>query len=103
MAAKPEHDSKDPSCVIHRADTSAAAKNLANLEGRLAAACAKLHATPADLMTETPSRLDRICEAAAVELGRHISEDEAHLRADYDLTLREIILRLRKEKEATDA
>lgn len=28
--------------------------------------------------------LDRICEAAAVELGRTLSKDEAILRADYD-------------------
>ena len=84
----------------HRADTSAAARNLANLEERLAQACAKLHATPAELGTETLSRLDRICEAAAVELGREMKPDESQLRADYDLTLREIVLRLRAEKEA---
>ena len=82
----------------HRADTSVAARNLANLEARLAKACAKLHATPAELGTETPSRLDRICEAAAVELGREMKPDESQLRADYDLTLREIVLRLRAEK-----
>lgn len=85
---------------IHRADKSAAARNLANLEERLAKACAKLHATPADLQTETPSRLDRICEAAAVELGKEMKPDESQLRADYGLTLREIVLRLRAEKEA---
>ena len=84
----------------HRADTSAAARNLANLEERLAQACAKLHATPAELGTETLSRLDRICEAAAVELGREMKPDESQLRADYGLTLREIVLRLRAEKEA---
>ena len=49
-------------------------------------------------MCETPSRLDRICEAAAVELGKVMKPDEAKLRADYDLTLREIVLRLRAEK-----
>ena len=87
----------------HRADTSAAARNLANLEARLAKACAELHAKPADLMCETPSRLDRICEAAAVELGKTMKKDEAKLRADYDLTLREIVLRLKKEKEAANA
>ena len=81
----------------HRADTSAAARNLANLEARLVKACAELHAKPADLMCETPSRLDRICEAAAVELGKVMKKDEAKLRADYDLTLREIVLRLKKE------
>ena len=88
---------------IHRADVSEAAKNLANLESRLAAACAKLHAKPEDLMTETPSRLARLCEAAAVELGKPVGKDESQLRADYDLTLREIVLRLKKEKEAANA
>ena len=69
----------------------------------MAKACAELHARPADLMCETPSRLDRICEAAAVELGKTMKKDEAKLRADYDLTLREIVRRLKAEKEVTDA
>ena len=86
----------------HRADKSAAAKNLENVERILAKACATLHATPDALMHETPTRLDRICEAAAVELGRPMSRDEARLQADYDLTLREITLRLMAEKEAAD-
>ena len=81
----------------HRADLADAATNLANLESRLVAACVKLHANPDDLMTETPSRLDRLCEAAAVELGKHVGEDEARLRAEYGLALREIVLRLKKE------
>lgn len=84
--------------VRHRASASAAARNLANLEKRLAKACAELHAKPTDLMCETPSRLDRICEAAAVELGKTMKPDEAKLRADYDLTLREIYLRLKMER-----
>ena len=101
-AAKPV-GRDDPIAPRYRADRSAAAKNLANLEERLADACAKLHATPAELMAETPSRLDRICEAAAVELGKKVTKDEAQLRSYYDLTLREIVLRLRKEKEAAVA
>ena len=51
-------------------------------------------------MHETPTRLDRLCEAAAVELGRPMSRDESRLRVEYDLTLREITLRLKAEKEA---
>ena len=86
----------------HRADKSAAAKNLENVERILAKACAALHATPDALMHETPTRLDRLCEAAAVELGRPMTRDEARLQADYDLTLREITLRLMAEKEAAD-
>lgn len=88
---------------IHRANISVAAKNLANLEDRIAYACAKLHVMPEDIQCECPSRLDRLMEAAAVELGRPVSKDEAQLRAEYDLTLREIVLRLRKEKEAATA
>ncbi len=82
-----------------RASTSEAARNLAKLEERLAKACAELRATPKDLMCETPSRLDRICEAAAVELGKTMKPDESKLRADYDLTLREIYRRLKGERE----
>ena len=59
--------------------------------------------SPDDLQCETPSRLDRICEAAAVELGKEMKPDESKLRAEYDLTYREIYLRLKAEKEASDA
>ena len=55
---------------------------------------------PDALMCETPARLDMMCEAAAVELGKELVPDEARLRADYDLTLREITRRLKSEKEA---
>ena len=88
--------------VRHRSATDEAARNLANLEERLARACAKLHANPADLMAETPSRLDLICEQATVELGKPMTKDEALLQADYDLTLREIRLRLKAEKLAAE-
>lgn len=83
-----------------RADRTEAAKNLSALESRLAEACAALHAAPSDLECETPSRLDRIREAAAVELGRPMGRDEARLHADYDLTLREIRRRLVAELDA---
>ena len=96
--AEPASPAEEP--PVRRSDTSAAARNLANLEERLAKACAALHVAPADLQCETPSRLDRICEAAAVELGKTVKPNEAKLRADYDLTYREIYLRLKKEKEA---
>ena len=43
-----------------------------------------------------------LCEAAAVELGKAMKPDESKLRADYDLTYREIYLRLKKEKESED-
>lgn len=82
------------STPTQRANKSEAAKNLANLEQRLVKACAALHATPDQLQCETPSRLDRLCEAAAVELGKQMSKNESLLRADYDLTYREIYRRL---------
>ena len=88
---------------IFRADRTEAARNLANLEREIAAACAAMHVAPEAIKRETTSRLDRICEAAAVELGKKLVKNEAQLRADYDLTLREIVLRLRAEKEASDA
>ena len=86
----------------YRADRSEAAKNLARVEAQLREACAALKCAPDALMGETQTRLSAICEAAAVEAGRRVSRDEAKLRADYDLTLREITLRLKKAKEAAN-
>ena len=91
-----------PSRPIHRADTSAAAKNLERLEKKIAETCAKLHVMPAAIQCETPSRLDRLMEAAAVELGKELTKDESKLTADYDRTLREIRMRLKKEKELSN-
>ena len=86
--------------VRFSADRSAAAENLKRVEDQLVAACAALKCPPDALMGETQTRLDRLCEAAAVELGKTVTRDEARLRADYDLTLREIALRLKKEDES---
>ena len=94
-----ETEAGDPRC---RADASAAARNLANLEEQLVAACGALGCPPDALMCETQSRLDAMREAAAVELGKTLSKDEARLQADYDLTLREIAMRLKKEKGGAD-
>lgn len=99
-AEPPNHQTTEPpNNPRYRADRTAAAKNLANLEAQLRAACAALKCPPDALMGETQTRLAAICEAAAVELGRPMSKDESRLRAAYDLTLREIVLRLRGEKE----
>ncbi len=87
-------DAKSPR---FRANREEAARNLATLETLLTNAAAALKATTQDLETQTPSRLDRLCEAAAIELGRPLSKNEAKLHADYDLTLREIIERLKKK------
>lgn len=82
-----------------RASRSAAAANLQRVEDQLVDACAALKCTPDALLGETQTRLDRLCEAAAVEAGRKMSRDESRLRAEYDLTYREIVLRLKAEKE----
>ena len=83
--------------VTHRASKTEAAKNLAELEERLAEACVALKVAPDALKCETPSRLDLIREKAAVELGKELKKNEALLHADYDLTLREIRRRLKKD------
>ena len=50
---------------------------------------------------ETSSATDRAGDIpAAVELGKELVKDEAQLRADYDLTYREIRRRLHHEKTA---
>ena len=83
--------------VTRRANKAEAAKNLAELENRLAEACVALKVAPDALLCETPSRLDLIREKAAVELGKELKKNEALLHADYDLTLREIRRRLKAE------
>ena len=89
-------DGEEPS-PQYRADRSEAAKNLLAVERMIARACAALHVAPDAIAHETPTRLERICEAAAVELGKPMTKDEARLRAEYDLTRREIVRRLTKE------
>lgn len=85
-----------PTCVWGE---YAAAENLRRLEEQLVAACAALKRPPDALMGETQTRLDAMCEAAAVELGREVKRDEAKFRARYDLTLREITRRLKAERD----
>ena len=101
-AARGEWDAEparpDAQDVRHRANRSEAAKNLARVEEQIVDACAKLKCTPEDIMCETQSRLARLCEAAAVELGKPMGKDEARLRAEYDLTRREIVRRLKAEQ-----
>jgi len=98
--AKPDSEDERSGTALHRASVSVAAENLAALDKRLAEACASMHVAPDALRGETISRVGRICEAAAVELGRKMTKDESRLRADYDLTFREIFRRLKAEKEA---
>lgn len=86
-----------------RADRTAAARNMAEVERRLAQAAGLTHVPPDGWKCETLSRMGRACEAAANELGRRFVRDEARLRADYDLTLREIRRRLKAEKNSETA
>ena len=81
--------------VTHRENKEEAARNLANLEAKIAEACVALKVAPDAIMCETPSRLDLIRENAAVELGKPMKKNEALLHADYDLMLREIRQRLK--------
>ena len=101
-AAVPDGGKTETGNPLHRVDATEAARNLAAVEKILARAYAKLGRMPADVQCETPSRLERLYEAAAVELGKPVGKDEARLRADYDLTLREIVLRLRADALAAD-
>jgi hypothetical protein len=100
--AKPDNGDARSATALHRASVSAAAANLVALEKKLAEACVSMHVAPDALRGETFSRINRICEAAAVELGRKMTKDESRLQADYDLTFREIFRRLKAEKEAAD-
>lgn len=99
----PGESSPGPRPPLFRADRSEAAKNLARVEEQLVAACAALHCPPDALTGETQTRLDALCEAAAVELGKTVTKDQAKLQAAYDLTLREITMRLKAEKETSAA
>lgn len=87
----------NPRC---RSNRSAAAENLRRVEERIVAACAALKCPPDAIAGETPSRIDAICAAASVELGRRMSCDETAARARYGLALRGIVTRLRKEAQA---
>ena len=99
QAAEPGNGEQGTGNPRYRADRSEAAKNLSRIEEQLRVACAALKCPPDALMGETQTRLDAICEAAAVELGKTVTKDEARLRAAYDLTLREIVLRLKRESD----
>ena len=94
-------DAAESDSCQRRADIDAAARNLAKLEKMLAKACAEMHVPPESVQCETPTRLGMICNTAAVELGKELVRDEAKLRIDYDLTLREIVRRLKDEKESS--
>jgi len=79
-------------------------ESLANLNENMTVASALTGIAPADLMRETPSRLAKMVEAVRANnpMGGGETRDVAKLRADYDLTFREIRLRLIADKEAAN-
>ena len=105
QAAEPGNGEQGTGNPRYRADRSEAAKNLSRIDEQLRVACAALKCPPDALLCETQTRLAAMCEAAAVEMGKTVTKDEARLRAAYDLTLHEITLRLKRksaEKTADD-
>ena len=67
--------------------------------GKSGAATVAPSMNPQGGTAETSSATDRAGDVpAAVELGKELVKDEAQLRADYDLTYREIRRRLHREK-----
>lgn len=81
-----------------RANKSVAAENLERLERRMAQAAALTGFSYADLMAQTPSRLNALVLTAQVEAGATLSQDSAKAQIDYTCTLNEIRARLEKER-----
>lgn len=84
--------------VRQRTNREAAQASLEKLQKRLTKACISCGATMEELFIETPSRLDELYEAYAVEHGKTLKLDEQKLLIDYKLALKEIRERLQKEK-----
>lgn len=71
--------------------------------GKSGAATVAPSMNPQGGTAETSSATDRAGDVpAAVELGKELVKDEAQLRADYDLTYREIRRRLKADKAVND-
>ena len=83
---------------MRRTGRTAAMENLAKLERVMAQAAACTGLSYFDLLAQTPSRLNAMVVAAQVEAGSTVSLDVAKAQADYSGTLREIRMRLEKER-----
>lgn len=83
-----------------KSDAEKREESLANLDAAITTAAALTGIAPSALMSETPSRLARMVEAVRANnpMGGGETRDVAKLRADYDLTYREIRRRLVAEK-----
>ena len=81
-----------------RTGRSAAMENLVRLERVMAQAAASTGMSYIDLLSQTPSRLNAMVVAAQVEAGATVSRDTAKCQTDYSATLREIKMRLEKER-----
>lgn len=96
---------KDPNRVQdvrQRTDRERAEAHLEKLNQRLAKACVACGSSVEALFIETPSRLDELYEAYAVEQGKKLKPDEQRLLIDYKRALKEIRERLQAEKAATN-
>lgn len=85
---------------MRRTGRTVAMENLARVERVMAQAAASTGLSYFDLLAQTPSRLNAMVVAAQVEAGATVSLDVAKAQADYSGTLREIRMRLEKEKDA---
>lgn len=91
-----------PQNVRQRYDREYAADALERLACRLNKACVACGATMQELFIETPSRLDALYEAYAIEHGKELKPDEMRILIDYKRALKEIRERLTAEKEAAN-
>lgn len=81
-----------------RSGRSTEMENLVRLERVMAQAAASTGMSYLDLLAQTPSRLNAMVVAAQVEAGASVSRDTAKAQTDYSATLREIRMRLEKER-----
>ena len=83
---------------MRRSGRTVAMENLARIERVMAQAAASTGLSYFDLLAQTPSRLNAMVVAAQVEAGATVSLDMAKAQVDYSATLREIRMRLEKER-----
>ena len=83
---------------MRRTGRTVAMENLARVERVMAQAAASTGLSYFDLLAQTPSRLNAMVVAAQVEAGATVSLDVAKVQADYSGTLREIRMRLERER-----
>lgn len=83
---------------LRRKGKTVAVANLENLERVVAEAAGTTGLSYFDIMAQTPSRLNAMVVASAIEAGARVTKDTAKLQVDYASTLNEIRTRLEKER-----